>query len=776
MRKCVLDTETCGLHGLAVILQYAYDDGPIVIHEFWHEPIEKTLRLIEEITQCCVIGFNLAFDWFHLCKIYTTFSLYHDHSVCPKDIIDEIAILEEKARDGPCLKPADCFDLMLHARKTEYQITMERSTIRIRRVPVQLASRLAKYLEENIHLEGILFARSKNKLSPRWKVQSIDLGDGMIDPNFKNVVLKFQASAALKALAIDALKIPEEEILRFSDIEVDRAFWPKELGYAPFALAIGSPGAWNGAWPEVIRVHINHWHSFQRARKYAANDVDYTRRLYEYFGCPPTGDNDSVLACMVATVRWRGYKIDIEGIKELRKEAVRKSTLHPTSPRKVRRYLEETLDDIEKLGLRKGTGKVILEEIKNDSKGLWDDHPIKERAIGVLEARMAKKEIELYDKLLIAGRFHVSLKVIGTLSSRMAGADKLNAHGIKKTKQVRSKFPLAWDEDELQGGDFSAFEIVLADAAYGDLDLRRDLLTKRPCHKCKKTPGFVKDKKTDQMITCDECKGTLETSTKIHALFGMEVYPDMTYEQIMESSGTSDDKYTRSKSAVFAMLYGGEGYTLMTRLGVDKETADAAYLKFINKYRQVGIERRKIYNSFCSMRQEGGIGSRIVWSEPADYIESLLGFRRYFTLENRVCRTLFELAQSPPESWRGLKVKVRRREDREQTVLGALQSALFGCAFQIQAANMRAAANHVIQSSGAQITKHVQRKIWDLQPIGVSEFKVQPVNIHDEVLTPTKKDYVNKVRNTVKASVESFRDKVPLIEMEWGRMTTWADK
>ena len=100
----------------------------------------------------------------------------------------------------------------------------------------------------------------------------------------------------------------------------------------------------------------------------------------------------------------------------------------------------------------------------------------------------------------------------------------------------------------------------------------------------------------------------------------------------------------------------------------------------------------------------------VVWKEPADYAETMLGFRRYFTLENRIARAIFDLARKPPKHWKDCKVKVVRR-DRVQTAGGAVSSALYGAAFSMQAANMRAAANHEIQSPGAEITKHVQRKI-----------------------------------------------------------------
>jgi hypothetical protein len=172
------------------------------------------------------------------------------------------------------------------------------------------------------------------------------------------------------------------------------------------------------------------------------------------------------------------------------------------------------------------------------------------------------------------------------------------------------------------------------------------------------------------------------------------------------------------------------------------------------------------------MRQPGGIGSRVEWHDPADHIESLLGFRRYFTLENKICKALFDLAQHCPKEWRGIRAKVVRR-DREQTAAGALQSAVYAAAFAIQAANMRAAANHVIQSTGAELTKRLQRRVWDEQPSGVSHWIVMPMNVHDELLAPTRK----RLAPIVYSTVEEFRKIIPLIKIVWKEsMQTWADK
>ena len=139
------------------------------------------------------------------------------------------------------------------------------------------------------------------------------------------------------------------------------------------------------------------------------------------------------------------------------------------------------------------------------------------------------------------------------------------------------------------------------------------------------------------------------------------------------------------------------------------------------------------------MRQPEGIGKNIYWSEPADYAESLLGDRRYFTLENKICKALYDLANNLPREFDG-RGTVERRDGRIQTERGATQTAIFSCAFQIQAKNMRQAGNHRIQATGARITKELQRAIWDHQPSGIQPWAVQMLNIHDEILVARRPD------------------------------------
>src|SRR5436190_12408670 len=692
-----LDTETCGLHGMAVLIQYAENDGEIKLFSPWGRPIKETLRLIEWILdhEGGLCGFNLAFDFFHLIKLYTVFRLFPDYEAEPIDHINEIAMLEPQGRDGPCLKPKTAFDVMLHARKGPYQSTMDRGDIYIRRVPTALAWQLADELEKRIPLSDIYFAKRKDTYAKKWKVKDLEDEFGEINPDFKEIVLAFRPSSALKALAKDALKVDNNDILLYGDVDLND--YPEEIGYAPFALAVGTKDNWRGSWPAKIRAHHNHWAYHERARRYASDDVKYTRDLYKYFGSPAAGDIDSILACMVAAVRWRGFKVDIEALTKLRDKTEKskikiidgKEFVIPTAPEKARIYITEHMTATEKLTVNNSTKKILLQEISkwkadcvhcetegSDCKicngtGIVD-HPSAARAKEVLEARQANYEVDLYNKFLCAGRFHASLNVIGALSSRMSGTDGLNAQGIKKTKEVRSKFPLSWPGYKLCGGDFAGFEVTIAEAVYNDNNLRKQLLTCELCssqmkrvgepisvsdfldnegiiryiewrYKAEqkkkesgKTQEEIKKEALENDFFCTNCGST--KGKKIHALFGVHVFPEHTYESLKATEGTKDDKYTKAKSGIFSMFYGGTIHTLMDRLGVSEEVAIKALETFHREFPGVRRFQQDIFNAFCSMRQPGGIGSKVEWHDPADYRETMFGFRRYFTLENKICK------------------------------------------------------------------------------------------------------------------------------------------
>lgn len=790
-----LDTETCGLHGVAVILQYAIDDSEIEIYNLWKNKLSSTLNLLRLIAEHKegICGFNLVFDWFHIQKIYNIFSLALERlgDIIPEEHIESIAYLEKEARDGKCIKPCNVLDLFLVAKKGRYQSTMDRKDVKIRKVPLTLAQPLADELNRRIKLNELYFARRKDKSKPWHVLDCIDRKTGTPDPDFRDVVLTFAPSSALKALAVDALGIPAKDILKFGKVALDKKLFPKELGFAPFWEAVG----YTWGWPSYLKFHIEHWEHNEKAREYAALDVEYLRRLRLVLGNPQAGDDDSVLTCAIASIRWRGFKIDIDRLKKLRADKMALMQTAPRSPQKVKELIWPLLTDDQKIHTQGSTKGVILEwlkEAKTDcsctcegekladedckacsGKG-WVPHPAAKVAKMVLESRKAKKDVENIDKILLAGRFHASFKIIGALSGRMSGSDGLNAQGQRATKEFRSCFPLAPDGMSLIGGDFESFEVVIALAEYRDKQLEHDLQEVGVCPDCKGKKE-VFSKKEDKTITCQGCNGSGQTKKKIHGIFGSLVY-GKSYEDIVFSKGEDFDMYKRGKSGLFSQMYGGNYFTLMDRLGLDEAGARRGEEAWKRKYPGIANAQRKVQLSFQSMRQPDGIGKKVVWQDPAEYIESMLGFRRYFTLENQICKALYDLGEKPPTEWQNIKVRVVRR-DRAQSASGAVRSALFGAAFNIQSSNTRAATNHRIQSTGAGITKRTQCRIWEFQPTGVSDWVVMPMNVHDELMNPCKPEIKEQVYAAVMEEVNRYKEIIPLISISWeNNMATWADK
>ena len=140
----------------------------------------------------------------------------------------------------------------------------------------------------------------------------------------------------------------------------------------------GEPTLTGQAWPARIKLFIEHWATNANAREYAHDDIVYTRALDEHFGFPEANDNDSILATMVAVVRWRGFQIDVEAMKGLRAEAQAKvdaSPVNPNKPSEVRAYLMEVVNDEESLIVEDSTKKSNLEKIRGvvgrSGRGVW---------------------------------------------------------------------------------------------------------------------------------------------------------------------------------------------------------------------------------------------------------------------------------------------------------------------------------------------------------------------------------------------------------------------
>jgi DNA polymerase I-like protein with 3'-5' exonuclease and polymerase domains len=437
----------------------------------------------------------------------------------------------------------------------------------------------------------------------------------------------------------------------------------------------------------------------------------------------------------------------------------------------VLRYLQEVCSPLEKLAL-KDTKKETLKAVLDDWR---EGNPeVCKRIELINSARRAYREVDLLSKVLAAGKLYVNFKVTGTKTNRMAGGSEgyvskggsINPQGIKKGNEIRPVFTLADFSrgEELDGGDFDAFEVSIAEAEYNDPGLREVLLS----------------------------------GQKIHGLFAEEIYKvdfvddsekyisrgvnSITYDLIMKHKDDNENDFTgwysRGKKGVFGFMYGAQAMKTGQSMQVSEEIAYKGLENLSNRFPGIRRSQEIIYEHFAALRQTGGIGTAVTWKEPQLYVESFLGFRRYFILEFNIIRTIYNLANDLPDSIleKGKNLKVKRR-DRLQTGAGAIRSALYAAAFGLQSSIMRAAANHKIQSPGGDITKYTQARVWEIQPSGCHSWLVMPMNIHDELECPCQPSVADRVESAVKDSVEHFKSKVPLLGMDWKRgLRNWGDK
>jgi len=717
------DTETVGFHGLAVLIQVAKGDGNVLLHEVFLCPASETISLIDWLMQHMLIGFNLTFDHFHLCKLRTLFSMMDDKSKLPIDCLNELAYKEKWARDGLCLKPKSACDLLVLSSEGKHSALMlERNELRIRAVPTMLAEETRLALNQKLQFPDIFFARKKDPSQRFISYPNKRAG-------FSDLVLKFAPSSALKELVTHFFGT---KTTKFKDIPCPEFPPEKKKGYRPF-----------GFWRDYIEAHIEHWHSNPVARDYAYDDVINTRLVWKQFGSPEGGDVNSILACMVGAVRWHGFMVDMEKVMTYLADCEARMNLAPRYTTKSKAYLLECLDEDERELIQlKSTKKQLLEELTESYEG----HELGRRAALVLDARRAKYDYDMCRKLMEAGRFHAAAKVVGSLSGRKSGAGgDFNSQGISKKKVCREIFTFKWEGMVLCGGDFESQEMTIADAVFDDEQMHADLLE----------------------------------DTSIHAVFGTYCFPDYDYDQIKATSGTVNDLYKKAKSAVFSTLYGGTASTYKRRLNISMDIATEAFNRYMARYPQMAAKRDEIFGDFEMMSQPNGTGTAVVLKEPNKImIESMFGFKRDFAPEFSVVRALTEFAHDMPEEltrWDD-EIRLERRRGRLQTPSGCLRSSIYLAAFGIQGGIQRAANNHVIQSSGASVCKELERAIWGLQPAGFHPWQVAPLNMHDEVMVVCRPDRVDELTEIVTKTVAGFIEKIPLLAIDWKNdINSWAE-
>jgi hypothetical protein len=659
--------------------------------------------------------------------------------------------IEQEYRSGEhdclCLRPMGVLDLMLYGRRhKELQLLMKQKPIVLRKVSVHIVEPLLAELDKRIELPSILFANSGKV----WKVKRLHKGTGkeiapdqknaVPDEDFVNLVLNFSPNKGLKSLAKNLLGM--DDVITFEE-QFKGLKKPKEYSWDP----------WSSVWVDCISSHLQHWTNNKVARRYAEDDVTMTYRLFQYFFQSQSdldlpvvnncfNDPDSVLAFHIGNVHLRGYGVDVPRAKMLYTKRARliargRRLVQFTSPKKCLAYLHEVASPIEK-AMVKGSDGETLKLLK-----CTGNPDLARRANLIIKMRKWSSENTLLAKLIQVGKMHVTFKVTGTKSNRMSGGSiegrngSINPQGIPKGP-IRKVVTFRLGDEELSSGDFDGFEVSIAEAEYHDVNLRKDLLTGK----------------------------------KIHGLWGMSLFK-LTYEAIVAMKTL----YDKAKTSFFARLYGAQEGKLAQVTGLTIDQVRQASKDFGERYPGVKESQDKVIREHTAMSQVNGIGTAIEWVEPKLYVESFLGFRRFFTLEYKVMKALFDLAQELPISLSSINICIKRR-DRIQTVSGALQSALFAAAFGLQSAIMRQANNHKIQSPGGEITKELQFRLVDtFQPKGIHKFYISPMNIHDEEQVPHVPEIRQQVTDLVNNFIKEKSEQVPLISMCFkNNLNNWGDK
>ena len=769
-----MDTESVQFIGPTALIQYQLigssgtDLTEIILHDVMATPANETCDIIDTMMESELVGFNLAHDMFHLSRTYNLCKRL-PHGYAPEeDLMHWHDLMQEEESRKYCLLPRKAVDLMIIGQRSEFQALIKQKPIRLRKVPRALADSLVTELSERIVLNPMYFAGFKD--GERWRIKELygpgtpkagqELGNLSeesresveVDPDFVNLELPFQPKKTLKSIMKHILKYDVVEFDSYAD-KTTEYFW--------------NPNSDN--WMEVYDSWMRMWRDDPSQRKYARDDIVYTRALYEHFysntseAGDDTEDFGSVLACMAGNLFWKGYSINPEVTRREYSKAqkiveVSKKLVNFNSPPKTLEYiLAGTNNPIIKNTIL-STDKETLERLyKADlkrSKKTPDILSVSERAKFVLDGRHADKRATLLRRLLIAGKLYCQFKISGTATNRKAGGsmegkgESINPQGIPSEDDFREMFtfmPPLLDSEKaeglpgwaMSGGDAESFEVSIAAAVFNDPGLTEELLSKR----------------------------------KFHAIFGSFIYKK-SYDEILATDSLEGllNLYKRAKAGVFAWFYGGLAHTISEATGVEIEQVEAGLAEMEKKYPGIGQARLRIWSKFEALRQKVQFGA-VEWHEPDKKITTFLGFERSFEVEVECCRTIFQLANKLPDYMKemGKKIKVMRNEEKgEQTGFGATMSSLFAAAFQITAQIMRIASNFVIQSPGGEMIKKLEYEIINkFQPRGIHSYYVIPFNQHDEEVVAHRCGLEDSLEELIYDFVERYKKHVPLFSIKW---------
>ena len=711
-----LDIETIGFLGPPILIQTAKRDLDIQLYYVWEHSIQETLDLFASFCEEQIIGFNLSFDWFHINKWYNIFSAMPNKDEKPVPL--KVRAMELALKETKwCLKPRGVLDLFLYACQGPLQSLMLERDAKDAVITIPKVPKVVvEHLIPLLPYEEIPPIYFFHHKNPGWQISEVS--DELVD-----VSLRLAPTLKLKEIIRHLQYLGElpknKEVIDYP--LPSRICPPKSPEWSPTSCE----------WLPYWEASTHYWSTNQKAIQYASDDIHWLRVLYEYWDHPEFNDLNSQLAIQTACDRWFGIELDQDKVtSEINKfEVIAESA--PKARRQALKYINHDDNPLIKIQLPDTSKETLTGFIERN------DNEYGQRAKRVQEARRATKRLEILYKLRESHRFHPSFSVVGTKSNRMAGRGGFNPQGIARDKDIRAIFQFS------SGGDYESFEVTIADAEYNDDKLHQDLLDGR----------------------------------SIHGILGAKLY-EITYNEVVESKGTADNKYNPAKNTIFAYFYGAEAYRVSITANIDEEHARNVMDEFNEMYPQIAKERAKVKDQFCSVTQPGGIGTPLIWKDPAEYVETKLGDRRYYTFENLIIKKLFHLLETLPMAWNQLGPEVIRSKSRgPQGVANATRSAISGTVFKLQQRNMRTAANHKIQAFGAKICKSLHCALWELQPVGVHPHKIAIYNFHDELMTSHDDDLISEMQKIIDQHLKDFRKQVPLLNINWKfGIKNWSER
>lgn len=813
-----LDTETVGLVGPIVLLQYTRPGSrDVVLHHVWQHTPRETMTLIEEIMDVGYVAFNSTFDHFHLQKLYCML-----WALGPKwwnrpmrDVSPaHFASVERRAVFGPCVKARVIVDLFSHVRSDVMQRFLARESAWIYSVPEQLASGVAAELNARLDLDPFYFSG----LSPEktgWTIEDEDC-----EPGFRNLQLRFKAKLTLKRVheyvfgeVRDSLPVPKEIM---PEDRQPKAGKNQKMSWSwmPYAEKCEYQGTTRGrTWVDVITENVKFWAETEST--YAQDDVIMLHELDEWMRYPEPNDND-VLTGVVASVRYRGYPVDLLSIRADLEQCLK--TVEELEDRLgcsldqhavIKQKLIEACDDELTATAVTGSNAQVLKSLKR----LGGD--VADLATAIEDGRTAKKKAVWLSKLLITGRFHPSLTVVGTNTNRMSGADSLNPQGIDKSHATRAMFPMQdtlqgirdylmdydpyWGEDveygwfyeeltreyaalgdfTLAGGDFDGFETAIAVAVWNEERLGELVLQGIKAYHVFGSyvfgdliPQAARQRYTKARQRHHERSMPRAKARVLATREGAAFKPKDGLYYIQRAS-FKDQFGAKAKNCWYALVYGAQERKIADTAGLTVEQVEGGIKRMSAELPDMAAARMEVFAALTVLRPLPDRGFELVEGRN---IFNLQGYERDFTRERQLIGQIFDFFTNVPARWREIPGELVRNEKKgSQSLYGCVISACIGGAMRLQARMQRQGTNFQMQSAGAMICKECQVSIWELQPVGVSPWLVLPMNVHDEILAAIRKTLT--VMDNVYRVVEKWRPRIPLILIEWKEgISSWADK